>query len=133
VSYSNWYDHAVAEAFFGTLKTECVEAMSFQSRVQARQALFEYTVCSSNRVRRHSTLGSKSPVLYEQLMCEPEASGPPSKWVSLKASPKSFMSRILPARRAENSVTFSGRKCRATGARRSKVVTTCGRMPASFT
>lgn len=65
----NCYDNAVAESFFGTLKTECVEAMSFQSRAQARQAIFEYTVCYYNRVRRHSTLGYKSPVLYEQLMC----------------------------------------------------------------
>lgn len=65
----NCYDNAVTESFFGTLKTECVEGSSFESRNQARQAIFEYTECFYNRVRRHSSLGYKSPVIYEQLMC----------------------------------------------------------------
>jgi len=55
--------------FFSTLKVECVEGESFQSRAQARQAIFEYTECYYNRVRRHSSLGYKSPAVYEQLMC----------------------------------------------------------------
>lgn len=65
----NGYDNAVTESFFSTLKVECVEGTSFESRVQARQAIFEYTECFYNRVRRHSSLGYKSPVIYEQLMC----------------------------------------------------------------
>jgi putative transposase len=65
----NCYDNAVTESFFGTLKTECVDSSSFESRTQARQAIFEYTECFYNRVRRHSSLGYKSPVIYEQLMC----------------------------------------------------------------
>jgi putative transposase len=65
----NCYDNAVTESFFGTLKTECVEGVSFQSRAQARQAIFEYTECFYNRIRRHSSLGYKSPAVYEQLMC----------------------------------------------------------------
>jgi putative transposase len=65
----NCYDNAVTESFFGTLKAECVEDVSFQSRAQARLAIFEYTECYYNRIRRHSTLGYKSPVIYEQLMC----------------------------------------------------------------
>src|SRR5215470_17831525 len=64
----NCYDNAVTESFFGTLKTECVDGSSFESRAQARQAIFEYTECFYNRLRRHSTLGYKSPVIYEQLM-----------------------------------------------------------------
>jgi len=65
----NCYDNAVVESFFGTLKTECVDGSSFQSRAQARQAIFGYTECFYNRLRRHSALGYKSPVIYEQLMC----------------------------------------------------------------
>jgi putative transposase len=65
----NCYDNAVTESFFGALKTECVDGSSFQSRAQARQVIFEYTQCYYNRVRRHSALGYKSPVIYEQLMC----------------------------------------------------------------
>src|SRR6266700_4171173 len=42
----NCYDNAVTESFFSTLKTECVEGSSFQSRAQARQVIFEYTECS---------------------------------------------------------------------------------------
>ncbi len=65
----NCYDNAVTESFFGTLKTECVDGSCFQSRAQARQVIFEYTECFYHRVRRHSSLGYKSPVIYEQLMC----------------------------------------------------------------
>ncbi len=39
----NCYDNAVTESFFSTLKAECVEGSSFESRTQARQAIFEYT------------------------------------------------------------------------------------------
>jgi putative transposase len=65
----NCYDNAVTESFFGTLKAECVEGSCFQSRAQAQQVIFEYTQCFYNRVRRHSALGYKSLVIYEQLMC----------------------------------------------------------------
>jgi putative transposase len=35
----NCYDNAVTESFFGTLKGECVERFSFQTRGQARQTI----------------------------------------------------------------------------------------------
>ncbi|WP_201392175.1 IS3 family transposase [Ktedonobacter sp. SOSP1-52] len=62
------YDNAVSEAFFGTLKRECVDHAHFQIRSQARQAIFEYTEVFCNRIRRDSSLGYKSPVVYETLM-----------------------------------------------------------------
>jgi putative transposase len=62
----NCYDNAVTESFFGTLKGECVERFSFQTRGQARQTIFEYVECFYNRVRRHSSLGYVSPAPYEQ-------------------------------------------------------------------
>ena len=65
----NCYDNAVTESFFGTLKGECVERSCLQTRREARQAIFEYVECFSNRVRRHSSLGYVSPVAYEQVMC----------------------------------------------------------------
>jgi putative transposase len=65
----NCYDNAVTESFFGTLKGECVERVSFQTGGQARQTIFEYVECFYNRVRRHSSLGYLSPVAYEQSMC----------------------------------------------------------------
>ena len=65
----NCYDNAVTESFFGTLKQECVYRTAFQTRRQARQAIFEFVECFYNRVRRHSSLGYLSPVAYEQLNC----------------------------------------------------------------
>nr|WP_220211083.1 IS3 family transposase [Reticulibacter mediterranei] len=50
------YDNAVMESFFSTLKGECIERSSFESRSQARQDIFEYIECFYNRERRHSTL-----------------------------------------------------------------------------
>jgi putative transposase len=61
--------NAVTESFFGTLKGECVDRLSFQSRRQARQTIFEYVECFYNRIRRHCSLGYLSPVAYEQSMC----------------------------------------------------------------
>jgi len=65
----NCSDNAVTESFFGTLKGECVERACFQTRREARQAIFEYVECFYNRVRRHSSLGYSSPVAYEQVTC----------------------------------------------------------------
>jgi transposase-like protein len=65
----NCCDNAVTESFFGTLKGECVERVSFQTHGQARQAIFEYVECFYNRVRRHSSLGSVNPVVHEQVVC----------------------------------------------------------------
>ncbi len=62
------YDNAAMESFFSTLKGECVERCSFESRSQARQEIFEYIECFYNRERRHSTLNYLSPTTYEEQM-----------------------------------------------------------------
>jgi putative transposase len=59
-------DNAAMESFFSTLKGECVERSTFQTRQEARQTIFEYIECFYNRVRRHSTLNYLSPAAYEQ-------------------------------------------------------------------
>ena len=65
-STGNCYDNAMAESFFATLKKEHVFAERFQTREQARRKIFEYLEVFYNRVRRHSSLGYKSPVAFEQ-------------------------------------------------------------------
>jgi putative transposase len=61
----NCYDNAVAESFFGTLKTECVTSQ-FPTHALARTTIFEYIEVWYNRQRLHSTLGYLSPVEFEQ-------------------------------------------------------------------
>ncbi|KAF3983924.1 MAG: IS3 family transposase [Methylococcales symbiont of Hymedesmia sp. n. MRB-2018] len=55
------YDNAVAESFFGTLKTKLVDDENYLTRQQAKQSLFEYIEVFYNRKRRHSYLGYLSP------------------------------------------------------------------------
>jgi transposase InsO family protein len=59
-------DNAVAESFFGTLKTEHVDHEDYRTRQDARQSLFEYIEVFYNRYRRHSYLGYISPVEFEE-------------------------------------------------------------------
>jgi len=64
-STGNCYDNAMAESFFATLKKGHVFSERFQTKEQARRKIFEYLEVFYNRVRRHSSLGYKSPVAYE--------------------------------------------------------------------
>lgn len=54
------------ESFFGTLKEECVGSTIYASHEEARLALFTYLEVYYHRIRRHSTLGYVSPLIYEQ-------------------------------------------------------------------
>lgn len=62
----NCYDNAMMESFFGTVKEECVDRQRYQTRQEARQAIFSYMETFYNRTRRHSALGYVSPVIYEE-------------------------------------------------------------------
>ena len=64
--YRECLDNAVAESFFGTLKTELVDHEDYRTKAEAKQSLFEYIEVFYNRCRRHSYLGYISPVEYEQ-------------------------------------------------------------------
>ena len=59
-------DNAVAESFFGTLKTELVDHENYHTKAAAKQSLFEYIEVFYNRQRRHSYLGYVSPAEYER-------------------------------------------------------------------
>lgn len=61
----NCYDNAVAESFFGTLKTELVHRTRYTTRDEARASVFEWIECWYNRKRRHSSLGYLSPEAFE--------------------------------------------------------------------
>jgi transposase InsO family protein len=61
----NCWDNAVVESFFATLKKELIHGERFATRRQAEAALFEYIEAFYNRIRRHSSLGQRSPAEFE--------------------------------------------------------------------
>lgn len=65
------YDNAVAESFFHTIKTEHIQFQDFQTRDEVRPSLFDYIEVFYNRQRKHSTLGMKSPVQFEEQHLSP--------------------------------------------------------------
>ena len=58
----------MAESFFHTLKTECVDLESFATREQAQDVIFDYIEVFYNRQRRHSANGNLAPMVYEELL-----------------------------------------------------------------
>lgn len=61
------FDNAVVESFFSTLKRELLLENVFLTRQEGRGQVFEYLEVFYNRQRRHSTLGYKTPLEFEQL------------------------------------------------------------------
>jgi putative transposase len=64
------YDNAVAESFFASLTKDLLRRQQFQSRTEARTAVFDYIETFYNRLRLHSTLDYLSPVDYEKMKDE---------------------------------------------------------------
>ena len=62
----NCWDNAPMESFFATLKKELVHQCDYQTRAEAQLSVFEYIETFYNSVRRHSTLGYLSPIMFEQ-------------------------------------------------------------------
>ncbi len=62
----NCYDNAQAESFFSRYKAELLEGGSFADVEQARSETFSYIEGYYNRVRRHSSLGYKTPEEFER-------------------------------------------------------------------
>ena len=62
----NWWDNAVSESFFHTLKTECVNHEHYATREAARKSIFDYIEVFYNRQRLHSNNGYLSPVEFEK-------------------------------------------------------------------
>jgi putative transposase len=54
------------ESFFSSLKTERVGRSQYATRDQARADVFDYMERFYNPRRRHSVLGYRSPVEFEQ-------------------------------------------------------------------
>jgi transposase InsO family protein len=63
----NCWDNAVAESFFGSLKTERAFFSSYTTREEARRDIVDYIEMFYNSNRRHSCLGYVSPKEFEVL------------------------------------------------------------------
>lgn len=61
----NCWDNSPMESFFSTLKTECIQDKVYLARVLAKREIFEYIEIDYNRKRRHSSIGSMSPEIFE--------------------------------------------------------------------
>jgi len=65
-SVGDAYDNAMAESFFATLECELIDRRSWQTKTEARLALFTYIEGWYNPRRRHSALGQISPANFER-------------------------------------------------------------------
>jgi putative transposase len=59
------YDNAMAESFFASLECELIDRRSWQTKTEARLALFTWIEGWYNPRRRHSALSYLSPMNYE--------------------------------------------------------------------
>jgi putative transposase len=59
------YDNAVMERFFWSLKQEWTNHQRFANLAEAQLSVFQYIETFYNPVRRHATLGYRSPDRYE--------------------------------------------------------------------
>jgi transposase InsO family protein len=64
------YDNAMMESFFGTLQRELLDRRRWQTRKELASAIFEWIEAWYNPHRRHTAIGSLSPVAYERLYTE---------------------------------------------------------------
>ena len=65
-SVGDAYDNAMGESFFASLECELIDRRSFQTKAEARLALFTYIEGWYNPRRRHSVLGRISPINFER-------------------------------------------------------------------
>jgi len=66
-SAGDCFDNAMCESFFATLECELIDREHWQSKAEARTAVFEFIEGFYNPRRRHSALGYFSPADYERL------------------------------------------------------------------
>jgi len=60
------WDNAPTESFFATLKKELIFQEKYDTRFQAKSAVFEYIEAYYNAIRQHSSLGDLSPNEFER-------------------------------------------------------------------
>ncbi len=59
------YENALSASFWSRFKAEVLEGGAFLDVVDARTEIFDYIEVYYNKVRKHSSLGYKSPLQFE--------------------------------------------------------------------
>lgn len=62
----NHYDNSFAESLFSRFKAEVLEGGVFMNLTEARMECFDYIECYYNPIRKHSSIGYKSPLQFEK-------------------------------------------------------------------
>ena len=65
-SVGDAYDNALCESFFATLECELLDRNTFRTRDEAGREVFDFIEGWYNPHRRHSSIGSVSPVRFER-------------------------------------------------------------------
>jgi len=63
----NYWDNAVMESFYRTLKIELIYLKKYETRMEAKRDIFEYIEIFYNRERLNSFLGDHSPEECEKI------------------------------------------------------------------
>jgi putative transposase len=69
-SVGDAYDNAMCESFFATLECELLDRRKFQTKAEARMAIFEFIEGWYNPARRHSALGYQSLITVQRVRSE---------------------------------------------------------------
>ncbi len=69
-SVGDCYDNAICESFFATLECERIDRRTYRTHADARLDIFQYIEGWYNLHRRHSALGQKAPINFENLYYE---------------------------------------------------------------
>jgi putative transposase len=72
-SVGDCFDNAVIESFWSRVQVELLDRRRWKTRVELANALFEYLEVFHNHKRRHSSLGMRTPVEFEQNHLHPQA------------------------------------------------------------
>lgn len=103
------YDKAMAESFFASLECELLDRRIFKTKTEARLAVFSWIEGWYNPRRRHSALGYRSPINFEESQITiPDT---PRSEHGLPTAP--LASRLLNQRAAAPWITLPSRRFRS--------------------
>ncbi len=85
-SVGDCFDNAMCESFFATLECELLDRYRFETKPEARMAVFGFIEGWYNPRRRHSALGYESPVNFEKRHAELAANSGPGPYASTLAT-----------------------------------------------